>query len=118
MYSLNILLLLLVSIFTCSAQSPSIYSESQEEKQPYEEIQSEVEIQPVEEIQPEAGIRSELHGEDLIPFTYTYSEETKKFLEKLTKTFHVTVSGKIRMTICSLISSLKIKQPNSKFNLR
>lgn len=96
----TVLLLLLVSNFTYCMEPRQLQNESQSEIQPEEEIQS------------------ELQEESLIPFTYPYSDETKKFLKKITNDYKVTLLGKMKMELRSLISSLKPKKLDGKFNFK
>lgn len=114
----TLLLLLLVSKFTYCMVSPQLQNESQREIQPEEDIQSEI----LEEVQNEKQeeILSELQEESFIPFTYSYSDETKKFLKKITNDYSVTLLGKMKLELYSLIYSLKPKKKKTdgKFNFK
>lgn len=56
--------------------------------------------------------------EALIPFTHEYSTGTKKLLENETSGFYVSLYGKIRMGICSVIPSNFSSAPDSKMNFK
>lgn len=100
---LTVLLLLLISTFTYSMNTLV-------QTAPQEETLDEHE----RELQ-DRGIQSDPVMDNLIPFIHPYTDETKKFLKRMTRQFYITIPGKLKLVISCLKSSLKPKD-DCKFN--
>lgn len=62
-------------------------------------------------------MQTEPQEEELTVFTNPNSDEAKELLQLMLEDFNITIPEKMRMALCSLISSLTHKGCNSEFNL-
>lgn len=115
MYFSTILLLLLTS--KC-IYSMNYHEQNDLQQEIQRELQEDVQSEEQEIRSEQEEILKEPQEDDMIPFTYSYTNETKMFLKKIKKKFYITSLGQIKLLASSLNCSLKSKVPDGKFNLK